>query len=193
MLAGILGAVVVLVICGWALTEYVSSTRNHRRGGGSAAKPVTKPSSGVVSEPPVIKADASGALVCQADDAVVSGDVEIVSGTSEKALRGWNTLDSEARWTLAVARPGFYQAEVVYAATAAAEESAIEVQAGDRRRSLSLRPSGSLDSFHSDTVTVALNRTGRQELSIRPRQMQPGDWLHIQSVRLVPIAPNVGP
>jgi hypothetical protein len=174
----------------WAMSQHLARARNAAQ---PKPSPVVKPKSREAARPPLIRAGLDGLLICRADNALLSGGVTLVRTASGPALEGWNSPTDEARWALALERPGFYQAEIDYAATQAAEDLALELRLGERTRLLSLRPTGGLDVFESDVLTVAIERRGEHSLSLRASQAQPGPWLRLRSVRLVPMGADAQP
>jgi len=188
----LIGACVVaigLAAGGWVLSR-------HKLPNGEATKasvPPAKSPKSQAAEQPVVAADSSGGYECLPREAKLSGDLEVMATAEGDMLGPWNAVGDAAVWNLRVARPGFFQAQVTYAGTAAAEESELEIRIGSRARRLSLRGTGGLERFETDSLTIAIERSGSQTLAIRTPAPQRGAWLRVRSVRLLPIGANPTP
>jgi hypothetical protein len=166
----------------------------------SFGNPVTVPTEGAAGEneqpqpppePPPPKAivllqEGSGEVVFSPATAALSGAVELqVAGTGE-VLTSWTGPGDSAEWRFKLVKPGFFQAEVVYAMTAEAAGTPLELTIGERTNAIELRSSGGLEQFLTDTKPVLVATSGEQTLTIRPAAQHPGNWLILRSVRLIP-------
>jgi len=67
------------------------------------------------------------------------------------------------------------------------EDVELELVIGERVKRCSLRSSGSLDRFHSDTVTIAVPQSGNQRLIVRAPKTAT-DGLGLKEIRFMPIS-----
>ena len=139
------------------------------------------------AEPTVQLQEGSGEVTLTAATARLAGGVELRHVAATAVLGPWTADGAAARWRLRLIQPDFFQLEVHYAAAAEAEGTSLSIRAGVSERTMSLRASGGLDQFHSDVVTIALPAAGQHELVLTPAQPLTGDWLSIESVRLIPV------
>jgi hypothetical protein len=140
-------------------------------------------------EPPmliVLAQEGSGEVAFSPPTALLRGAVELHVDGTEELLANWTTADDAAEWHFKLVRPGFFQAEIVYAAIPKAGGAALELAIGERTTSVDLRPSGGLDQFITDTETILVSSTAEQTLIVRPLRQPAGNWLVLRSVRLIP-------
>jgi hypothetical protein len=140
----------------------------------------------------VIKTTGNGELLFAPQTAALSGDVEVEMISGSEALTHWASPDDEAGWRFRVQQPGFFQAELTYA-TSTDNDAELELRIDGRIKVCSLRTSGGLDQFVSDTYTVAVPQSGEHSFAIRPRARASGKWLVLRSVRFIPVGANVIP
>ena len=74
-----------------------------------------------------------------------------------------------------------------YATTDEAAGAEIDLLVGKERKACELRPSGGMEKFITDTVTVAIPSGGEHTFALTPKEPLHGDWLLVQSVRLIPV------
>jgi hypothetical protein len=115
-----------------------------------------------------------------------------VSGT-EEVLIGWSGPEAAAEWRFRLVKPGIFDADVTYASSAAAAGMDLELHVGEMPRPISLRDSGGLDRFITDSVKLFVTTSGESTLIVRPAQPAVGDSLVLKSVRLVPALRDVTP
>jgi hypothetical protein len=157
-----------------------------KQGRAKSVKPQT-------SQGPIVTVDSEGGYECLAGLAVLTGELDRFASAGGDTLGPWNAADDEAAWRVQVVRPGFFQAQVTYAGTAAAEGTALEIRVGNRARRLSLRDTGGLSQFETDSLTVALERNGLQSIALRVLSPKSGEWLRLRSIRLVPLGSDGEP
>ena len=129
--------------------------------------------------------EGSGEVTFSPPTARLAGGVELRVVGTEEVLAHWTALEDRATWQFRLVNPGFFQAELTYATTA--EEGEVELLVDDQPKALLLRPSGGLDQFHSDTVTLVVASGGQHSLALRPLKQPGGEWLVIKTVRLIPV------
>jgi hypothetical protein len=142
-----------------------------------------------VSDPPVIVQlqEASGEIHLALTTAALSGGVELIETDAGPALQNWSAEGARSSWQIALVEPGFFQLELVYATTAGIEESSLLVAVGEQERRCTLRDTGGLDSFLTDTYTLALPKSGRHPFVLQPATLPAGGEIIVRSVRLVPV------
>jgi hypothetical protein len=142
-------------------------------------------------EPPPRKAivllqEGSGEVFFSPATATLSGAVQLETAGTEELLANWTTADDAAEWHFKLVKPGFFRAEVTYAAIPEAAGAGLELAIGERTKTLDLRPTGGLTQFITDAETVVVSSTGEQTLTLRPVRQPAGAWLVVRSVRLIP-------
>jgi hypothetical protein len=139
------------------------------------------------AEPTVQLQEGSGEVTLTAATARLTGGVELRHVGTTAVLGPWTAGGAAAHWRLRLIQPGFFQMEVHYSATREADGASLSIRSGTSQRAMSLRPSGGLDQFHSDVATIALPTGGQHDLVLTPSKPLGGDWLAIESVRLIPV------
>ena len=134
----------------------------------------------------VLLQEGSGEVVFSPATATLSGAVELEVNGTEELLTSWTTAEDAAQWQFKLVKPGFFEAQVVYATVPEAAGAALELIIGERATPINLRSSGGLDQFITDTETVVVSNTGEQSLIIRPKGQPAGHWLVLRSVRFIP-------
>lgn len=145
-------------------------------------KPPSPDNSAVVQQQ-----EASGEIHLTLTTAELSGGVELIETDAGPALHNWSAEGARSSWTIALVEPGFFQLELVYATTAGVEESSLLAAIGEQEKRCSLRDSGGLDNFLTDTYTIALPKSGRHWLVLRPAALPAGGDIVVRSVRLIPV------
>jgi hypothetical protein len=138
-------------------------------------------------EPTIQIQEGSGEVTLAAATALLAGGTELrYIGTSE-SIGNWTAKDAAAHWRFRLIQPGFFQVELKYAAAAEAAGTEVELMVGKERKTSQLRPSGGLEKFITDTVTVAIPNGGEHTFAIALTEPLAGDWLLVESVRLIPV------
>jgi hypothetical protein len=162
--------------------------------GAQAIADSSKPTPSTKPNEPILLAPASaGVVFCGAETAVLSGELKVQVAAHGEALGWWNTEQDEAAWSFRVLKPGFFRAEVTYSASDEAAGAALTLHLNDRVRRLSLRSTGGLEHFETDSLTMAIERSGRQRLAIRCGPAETGQRLLVRGVRFVPMGADVAP
>ena len=148
--------------------------------------PAPEPPSQPQSKPIVLMQEGSGEVVFSSPTAALTGAVELKVAGTEEVLTNWSTAEDAAEWHFKVVKPGFFQAEIVYATVPEATGAGLELVVDERVTKVDLRASGGLDHFITDTETVLVSSTAEQTLTIRPLGQPAGHWLILRSVRFIP-------
>lgn len=135
----------------------------------------------------IAAADSSGVISLVPLAAALAGQVQLTQTEGEPVLTGWSSPDDAATWQFRATRPGFYNAQIEYAATDTAADAELELRVGVRKRLCSLRASGGLDRFITDEYPIAVQDAGQHQIAIRSNSQQEGSWLVVRSVRLIPV------
>lgn len=139
------------------------------------------------SRPVVLLQEGSGQVVFSPATAIRGGSVELEIAGTEEVLTSWTTANDSVEWHFKLVKPGFFQAEIVYATIPSAENATLELTIGERTTACELRSSGGLDQFITDAFTVFISASGEQTLVVRPADPPEGEWLVLKSVRLMPV------
>lgn len=119
--------------------------------------------------------------------AALQGNVELRPAGTQEVLAGFTSADAAAQWQFRLIEPGFFDLELQYATTPKAESAALVAEVAGQSKSLTLRPTGSLDQFHTDTFTVALPKSGRHSFVLKSATPLADEGLLLKSVRLIPV------
>lgn len=144
-------------------------------------------------KPLVLKQEGTGEVNFSAATATTSGGIELRTSTSGDRLINWTNPDASAEWPFHLVVPGSFRLEINYAVASGAGGAELEAAIGNQTRRCQLRSSGGLDRFISDTFEIPVPAAGEHKLLLRPATRPAGDWLAIQSVRLIPEAPIARP
>jgi hypothetical protein len=131
--------------------------------------------------------EASGEIRLALTTAELTGGVELVEADAGPELRNWQAEDARSTWQIALVEPGFFQVELVYATTAGIADSSLQVTVGEQTKRCSLRDSGGLDTFLTDSYTIALRKSGKHTLVLESSTLPAAGDLVVRSVRLVPV------
>jgi hypothetical protein len=146
------------------------------------------PESDPISPEPTLQLqEGSGEVTLAAATAQLAGGVELRHIDTREILGQWTGSGAAARWRFRLIEPGFFQLELKYATVAEALGSQLVVTIGEQRKGIELRASGGLDMFVADTVTIAIPNSGEHTLELALKQKLDGDWLLVESVRLIPV------
>jgi hypothetical protein len=196
VILGLAGAVAVFVGAGgWILGRLsrgdrpTDATRDSQRTATSRDEAPPQP----MRQPDIVTANASGELVFVLGAARLMGNVRLEVAADEERLTGWTSPDDGAEWPFHVAKPRFFRFELVYATASGVENTEVDVIIDERIKACSLRSSGGLDRFISDTYIVAVPQSGQHALTIRPRTQAGSRWLVVNSVRFIPVRANLTP
>jgi hypothetical protein len=144
----------------------------------------------VKPEPPkkkiVLLQEGSGEVAFSPATATLSGTVELQVNGTEELLTNWTTAEDAAEWHFKLVKPGFFEAEIVYATIPEAGGAALELVIGERTTTINLRPSGGLDQFINDSKQLVVQTNGEHTLIVRPKAQPAGNWLVLRSVRFIP-------
>lgn len=156
---------------------------------GQPASPAAERGRPPPPDPPAIvqRQEASGEIRLSLSTAELRGGVQLAETDAGPVLRNWSAEGAQSAWQMALVEPGFFQVELVYATTAGLEESSLFVTVGEQERRCRLRDTGGLDTFLTDTYTIALRRSGRHSLVLEPAALPPGGEIMMRGVRLVPV------
>ena len=149
--------------------------------------PPPKPETPPPSEPIIVLQEGSGEVTLSPSTAVLAGQVQLQTIGAEEVLAEWATPEDRATWRFRLVQPGFFQAELTYATSEAADEAELDLAIGERVTTCRLRNSGGLAQFHRDVFTLVVNRGGEHTLELRPRRHPAGAWLILKTVRLIPV------
>jgi hypothetical protein len=138
-------------------------------------------------KPTVQLQEGSGEVTLSAATAQLAGGVELRHVGTTAVLGQWTAQDAAAQWRMRLIQPGFFEVELRYATTAEAAGAEITLSTGQSAKTIALRASGGLDRFISDTVTLAIPSGGQHDLSLALPQPLGGDWLLVETVRLIPV------
>jgi len=141
----------------------------------------------IADQPTLQLQEGSGEVTLAAATAQLAGGVELRHVGTTAVLGNWTAPDAAARWRFRLIQPGFFQVELKYATAAEAAGSAMEITAGKEHKTCELRASGGLDRFLTETLTVALPAGGEHTVELTPKAKLDGDWLLVESVRLMPV------
>jgi hypothetical protein len=180
--------VALVAMLGWAIWRQRMSWAGAPRVESPPAAPVaTEPELEPARERPIVQLqEGSGEVTLTAATAQLAGGVELQHSGTTPVLGPWTSRGAEARWRFRLIQPGFFQAEVKYAAAAEAGGE-ITLATGAITKTLALRSSGGHDQFLTETVIVALPAAGQHEITLYPDEPLGGDWLLVESVRLIPV------
>jgi len=134
----------------------------------------------------VIGPERNGDIVFTARLAELSGDLTREEIGGGEALV-FHASGDKASWEFRVEKPGYFKAELMYSLKDGTEDVELELVIGERVKRCSLRSSGSLDRFHSDTVTIAVPQSGNQRLIVRAPKTAT-DGLGLKEIRFMPIS-----
>ncbi len=131
--------------------------------------------------------EGSGEVTLTAATAQLDGNVELRHAGTTAVLGPWTSPEAAARWRFRLIQPGFFRAELKYASAAEATGAEVTISAGASTKTIALRSSGGLDQFIADTVTLAIPSGGQHDLLLTLPETLAGDWLLVESVRLIPV------
>jgi hypothetical protein len=152
-----------------------------------APEPVMPEPEPIAGQPTLQLQEGSGEVTLAAATAQLAGGVELRHVGTTAVLGNWMTPDAAAHWRLRLIEPGFFQVELKYATAAEALGSEVVVAVGKQRKASELRASGGLEKFVTDTMTIAIPTSGEHTLELALHQELAGDWLFVESVRLIPV------
>jgi hypothetical protein len=141
----------------------------------------------IAGQPTVQLQEGSGEVRLAAATAQLAGGVELRHVGTSEVLGNWMAPDAAVHWRLRLIQPGFFQVELKYATAAEALGSEVVIAAGEQRKASELRASGGLEKFVTDTMTIAIPTSGEHAIELALRQELAGDWLVVESVRLIPV------
>ena len=144
-------------------------------------------------QPLMLKQEGTGEVIFSPATATTSGGVELRTTTSGDVLVNWTSDDASAEWPFRLVVPGSFRLEMTYAVASGAGGAELEAAIGSQTRRCQLRSSGSLDRFLTDTFEIQVPAAGEHKFVLRPATRPAGDWLALQSVRLIPEAPIARP
>jgi hypothetical protein len=189
----VIGWVCVALVALAAVTSWAIGTGLNRQ---SSPATVSQPESAVdrPEKPPppdtpavVQQQEASGEIHLALTTAALSGGVELIETDAGPALHNWSAEGARSAWQIALVEPGFFQLELVYATTAGIGESSLLAAVGEQEKRCRLRDTGGLDTFLTDTYTIALPKSGRHWLVLQPAALPAGGEIIVRSVRLIPV------
>jgi hypothetical protein len=131
--------------------------------------------------------EGSGAVNFAPAAAVLQGSIELRPAGTQEVLAGFASADASAQWQFRLIEPGFFDLELHYATAPETEPTPIVAEVAGQAKTLDLRPTASLDEFHTDTFTIALPKSGRHTLVLKPAAPLAGEGLILKSVRLIPV------
>ena len=144
-------------------------------------------------KPLLLKQEGTGEVNLSPATATTSGGVELRTTSSGDLLVNWANDDAAAEWPFRLVVPGSFRLEMTYAVASGAGGAELEAAIGNQTRRCQLRSSGSLDRFIKDTFEIQVPAAGEHKLVLRSATQPAGDWLALQSVRLIPEAPIARP
>jgi hypothetical protein len=120
--------------------------------------------------------------------AALTGATTLKIAISENVLRGWTSAEDSAIWKFKLLRPGFFNLELSYAASAEGADVVLELLVDDEPvQKIHLPPTGGEDQFQTVSHTVVVKASGTHTMTIRPVETVPADSLTIKSLRLSPV------
>ena len=135
--------------------------------------------------------EASGQFHFTPATATLDGGVQWKAGT-ENTLVHWESGEAVAAWKFRLIKPGFFHAELHYAAPAELGGGRLELELDDQPlKSINVAPTGGA-KFAKETYTIALPHGGQHTLLVRVLTPGKGDWLALKSLRLVPVGEKTG-
>ena len=144
-------------------------------------------------KPLMLKQEGTGEVIFSPATATTSGGVELRTTTSGDLLVNWTSEEATAEWPFRLVVPGSFRLEMTYAVASGAAGAELEAVIGNQTRRCQLRSSGSLDRFITGAFEIQVPAAGEHILVLRPATRPAGDWLALQSVRLIPEAPIARP
>jgi len=178
---------VLVVVLAWGVMNHRWKPRPAPTANTPVPEPETPDPEAIADQPTLPLQEGSGEVTLAATTAQLVGGVELRHVGTTAVLGNWTTADAAARWRFRLIQPGFFQVELKYATAAEAAGSAVEISVGTDSKSCELRASGGLDKFLTDTLTFALPASGEHTLEVAPQHQLGGDWLVVESVRLIPV------
>jgi alpha-L-fucosidase len=134
----------------------------------------------------VIKPEADGRLMLNADDATLHGDQLKLEEKGGKADIGWwNNRDDSVSWTAQIATPGTYQVSAVVATLPSVANFAVEV--GDQVISASMPATGDWGQYATvELGAIEIKQAGRIEIKVHAKGG--ADWqpINLNSIKLTP-------
>ncbi|MCI0357611.1 MAG: hypothetical protein L0211_03885 [Planctomycetaceae bacterium] len=179
--------VVLVAALGWGVWRERSRSQNQPAINITTPVPALPEPEETSNQPTLQLQEGSGEITLAAATAQLHGSLALRhTGTSE-SIGNWATQDAAARWRFRLIQPGFFQVELKYATAGEAAGAEIDLLVGKERKACELRPSGGMEKFITDTVTVAIPSGGEHTFALTAKEPLGGDWLLVQSVRLIPV------
>jgi hypothetical protein len=131
--------------------------------------------------------EGSGEVNLAPATAVLQGKIELRPAGTQEVLAGFTSADAAAQWVYRLVLPGFFDLELQYATAPGIENAELTAEVAGQAKLLTLRSTGSLDQFHTDTFTIAVPKNGQHQLLLKPAAPLAGEGLILKSVRLIPV------
>jgi hypothetical protein len=179
--------VVLVAVLAWGVMNQRWKPRPEPTANAPVPEPERLDPEAIADQPTLQLQEGSGEVTLAAATAQLAGGVELRHVGTTAVLGNWPTPDAAARWRFRLIQPGFFQVELKYATAAEAAGSAVEISVGQDSKKCELRASGDLDKFLTDTLTFALPVGGEHTFVLAPKAKLDGDWLLVESVRLIPV------
>jgi hypothetical protein len=141
-------------------------------------------------EPPpaavtLIEPSAEGLLTFTAESATLQGSLKLESRGGTQTAVNWQSPEEALAWEFRAKKPGVYRVEISYAAPDAAG-GRYEITVGDKVARREIRSDAKPEVFVTDTVRIAVTKSGRNTLVLRSVEVRGKDLFAFKSLTLVP-------
>ncbi len=137
----------------------------------------------------VIMPEADRTIRFLAETATIHGEnARLELRQADGVITNWLTADDWLSWEFRVLEPGFFEVEIVYAASNAMAGGRYTVAVEGQEVTRSIDSTGGVETFGRETFYWALTRNGRHTLTIRPEQISDAGLMIFKSLRLKPVA-----
>lgn len=147
---------------------------------------VVETQGGLAVEVPVIRQDADGAVLLDAEDAVTTGSARYEGEQNKRCIGYWTDPNSKASWTFEVGTAGDFQVRAEIACDPPDAGSEIEFAIGKTI----LKTKIAATQGWSDFVTVDLGKVslpaGKVTVTVRAAKIARSAALNLRSIRLAP-------